>query len=536
MTIELAHTEHAPVENNSTKSSILVLGPAARELAGALLRLEANAVICSAVNLADAIELLRTKKFDHVLVDNRADGPAITLAVPRIAAVESAGKLTVLAGKTSKEQFASLHCVDTLIEAPYNPLQIAEALNIEVTDNRGNCVKDNGMRRRKDDTEVAQEPTPEIPLTNFPGTLARFIPGLTPLISLVYKNVALTMLCALFLAFISYGLMIVFFLTTDDWSSPLQLQRGHELVLKAERELGELKVKRNLVMEKLANAEQEAKAGRAALDRAKMLKTIIGSTIDQEIASQNETLENLGVDMNAITGVIDSYGSRDERNGERQKLKRAFAKRTITRNTYQHSMLNLSKVDESIVLLEEKLSSKREEERQRELAVEYLQHLDEHLHKTDDAEPVMQGITDYIPLTNQVIEMKQLIAGGSSRLNQSLHSKESLESSRELLSQSITELENTPMIRALTAPVNVLFVPYSNLHSFKQGDKLYACAFTLFWCSQVGTVGAPIGGEITTTHPFFGKPVRGQFVEANLTETSAAHKEIIHVGRPLFIF
>ena len=70
----------------------------------------------------------------------------------------------------------------------------------------------------------------------------------------------------------------------------------------------------------------------------------------------------------------------------------------------------------------------------------------------------------------------------------------------------------------------------------KQQTPIYTCTIAIFWCSNVGTVGERIGGEISTTHPFFGKPIRGQFVEANLTEKSAAQKEIIHVGRPPLFF
>ena len=92
------------------------------------------------------------------------------------------------------------------------------------------------------------------------------------------------------------------------------------------------------------------------------------------------------------------------------------------------------------------------------------------------------------------------------------------------------------MIRALDEPVNVLFVPYDNLDAYVKGERLYTCAIAIIWCSEVGTTGNPIGGEIVTTHPFFGKPIRGQFVEANLTEKSAAQKEIIHVGRPPLFF
>ena len=531
MNSQLVHTDIAPASDAQSNPTILVLGKAATQFAAALSRLQPKTEVKVANKLAEAIELLRANAFSRVLVDNRNDDPALTMAVPKIASLKSVEKLVVLTGEASEKQLANLQNVAQLIGAPYIPSQIADALAIETAGSDRIDSVDQGP-----DQNIDKDVDTTTALHGLFNAVVRFIPGLTPIISLIYKNVALSMLCALFLAFISYGLMIAFFLTNDDWSSPLQLQRGHELVLKAERELGELQVKRNLILEKLANAEHEVTESRAALARADMLSSIVGSTIQQEKASLNGNAQTLEAEIEALAGVLLSYGSRDQRQAQRHQIQQAFNKRLITRDNYQSSMLNLSKLEESTISLREKLSAKREAKRQRKLSVEYLAHLEQHLNDNEFQAPVMQGTAQYIPLTNQVIEMKQLTAAGSSKLSQALQSIKSLQDSEQILTQSIVELQDTPMIKALNSPVNVLFVPYNNIHSFEQGQKLYTCALALFWCSQVGSVGDPIGGEVTTTHPFFGKPIRGQFVEANLTETSAAHKEIIHVGKPLLIF
>ena len=82
----------------------------------------------------------------------------------------------------------------------------------------------------------------------------------------------------------------------------------------------------------------------------------------------------------------------------------------------------------------------------------------------------------------------------------------------------------------------MLFVPYENAGQYEKGNSLYSCAIGIFFCSQAGKVGDVIEGETVATHPFFNKPVRGSFVEAELTDQDAARKEIIHVKRRPLLF
>ncbi len=51
-----------------------------------------------------------------------------------------------------------------------------------------------------------------------------------------------------------------------------------------------------------------------------------------------------------------------------------------------------------------------------------------------------------------------------------------------------------------------------------------------------GTVEISLPGESNAVHPFFGKPIRGYFVEAILDDKNAGSQEIIHAERPPFFF
>ncbi|MDJ0612420.1 MAG: hypothetical protein QNJ29_02005 [Rhizobiaceae bacterium] len=548
MTIKLVHTENTPVET-SERARILVMGQAARGLAAALLRLRSTAEICAADTGAEALEFLRSGEFDHVLVDNREDG-ALALTIPALARVKSIGKLTVLAGPQSAETILAIPGVDDVIQSPYNPIEIAKSLGVEVVDSRTEDQPEDNLGRREHDidtpeihgeverasVETVEEEDMRPVYLKAMSALARVIPGLTPILSLLYKNIALTLLAALFVAFISYGVMIAYFLIAGDWSTPLQLQRGHETVIKAERERGELQVKRNLVLQQMADAQGKEERAQKDLDRADVLAQIVGSTLDQEIENQKDQEVLIDDDLKALEGVLGSYGSKASRQKERERLRSAFKRRVITRRNFQQSMLNLSEIEENIVNLNERISRKQNEQRLGSQAKAYLTQLKAQLSGGTSNGVIATGKAEFIPIANQVIEVQQIRAAANSDLTEATAAKSTLENSISVLTNSIKELESTPMIRALEQPVNVLFVPYDNINSYEAGEPLYTCAFAIFWCTKVGTVGDGIGGEIVTTHPFFGKPIRGQFVEANLTEKSAAQEEIIHVGRPPLFF
>jgi len=214
----LLHTGEAPVQEN-LRSRIMVMGPAAHGIAAALVRMQSNSEIHS------------------------------SLTIPALSRLDSIENITVLAGPQSSPSISALPGVASVITEPYNPLEIANSLGIEVRDSRSQTQHENNQGRRSEDKTADPEIHGEVEDTSadnleederplalrMVSALVNFIPGLTPLLSMLYKNLALTVLSALFIAFVSYGIMIAYFLTSGDWSSPLQLQRGHELVIKADK-------------------------------------------------------------------------------------------------------------------------------------------------------------------------------------------------------------------------------------------------------------------------------------------------------------
>ncbi len=547
--------------------TLLVIGAQSRALASALVRMRGNLTVVHATQVDEVLEVVAEHSFDHILVDNRDDG-ATALIIPRLARMGSITSLVVLAGPASAEAIRTISGVHRVFSPPFDAHAISACFGLDIEDDRKSVdVAENAPRRRaidaiagsgaatKTETQAPAAIQQDIKSPSAPERgrepglamraahsasdiswwAANLLPRLTPLFSVLYKNLALTVLAALFLAFIAYGVMIVFFLTSSSWSTPIALTPGHELVAKAERDLNELKVQRNLVSQQLSDATHSEKRSREALARAANLASIVRGTIVQERESRNRRASEMRDELESLREVIASIGSADKRRKDRQKLKSDYDRRLITRASYEAAVLSAAQLDRQIASMKAELSEKEATVQNSVQAVKFLDSLNAQLDPKVDS-VIDTGVAELVPLSNQVIEVRQTLSQANAELSTALDKREPLENSLSVINSGIDTLETTPLIRSLEKPVTVLFVPYDNLYRYTPGRGIYSCAIAVFWCSRAGEIGDKIPGEIATTHPFFGKPMRGQFVEADLTDPKAALKEVLHAVRPPLFF
>ena len=364
--------------------------------------------------------------------------------------------------------------------------------------------------------------------------LAHLLPRLTPVYSLVYKNLALVILGALFTAFVAFGVMITFFLTSNKWSAPITLSRGHELVIKVERELSDLNVRKNQISEQIDDAKKNLKSSEDELARARSLAGMIEGTISAEIKNRSEVRAEVETHNEALRNIARQYGN-DTLNPEfKGNLAREFDRRLINRNIFEAGKLAQLEAAHRTALIHNEIAANEVEISRLNSTLAALYGLSGHVEGTS-APMAGVGGADLVPLLNQVIEVRKGATEAASELKAAESRGALLSDSLETVESSITRIESTPLARAIHENVTVLFVPYENAGQYEKGASLYSCAIGIFFCSEAGKVGNVIEGETVATHPFFNKPVRGSFVEAQLTDQDAARKEILHVKRrPLF--
>jgi len=95
----------------------------------------------------------------------------------------------------------------------------------------------------------------------------------------------------------------------------------------------------------------------------------------------------------------------------------------------------------------------------------------------------------------------------------------------------LDELRGRPLYRALEAPTDVVFVPYTQAGAVVPGSDVIACHAGVFACRRVGTVRALVEGEVVTQDPW-GDPARGRYALVDLTESEAVQEKVLRVRSP----
>jgi len=207
----------------------------------------------------------------------------------------------------------------------------------------------------------------------------------------------------------------------------------------------------------------------------------------------------------------------------------------IDRNAYDSGTLGLLEAGQRLSGLEGDLEIAKDNVVSAEADIEMLKSLQKQL-KGGPMVTIAAASADLILLTKQAVDARSVFDQSKVQLVSAQRRLLLLGDSKEILDKRISELLQSPLGRAIGSKVYVIFVPYGNEKSFQPGTPLYSCALTVVICHRAGKVGAAVPGESNAVHPFFGKPIRGFFVEAILDDTGAASQEIIHAGRPPFFF
>ena len=262
---------------------------------------------------------------------------------------------------------------------------------------------------------------------------------------------------------------------------------------------------------------------------------MIEGTISAEIKNRSELKSETEKHTEALRSVAAQYGNDTLNPQFKGDLAREFDRRLINRNIFEAGKLAQLEAAHRTALIRNEIAANEVEINRLSSTLAALGALSGHVEGSQTPSAGMGG-ADLVPLLNQVIEVRKGAAEAASELKAAESRGALLANSLDTVRSSIAQIEATPLARAIKDDVTVLFVPYENAGQYEKGESLYSCAIGIFFCSEAGKVGNVIQGETVATHPFFNKPIRGSFVEAELTDQDAARKEIIHVKRRPLLF
>jgi hypothetical protein len=476
-------------------------------------------------DVATALQVARGRAHDVVIIDQRDESLATRLIVPLIADIGYPVKLVVISPFSNVGHYLKVPGVARVLTAPVRESQLVKVLGLDPN------------KRRHDKIKLATEPKIEASVPLKHKTFVQHVSdkGMA-LISTAYKRTAFVMLGVLFLAFTFYGFMIGFFLISSGWAAPQTLTAGNVLVDRVQKDLGDLRLGLNLNQQRISEASQQAAEATRAEEEAALLVSFAADTVEKEIVSRNRQIKVIDQNLFRTEKVRKIFAKQLKAGGMSDDLARLYGKRLIDRKSYSSNTLGLLEAGQRMAGIESQVDIMRSDRAQLEMQVLMLRSLKSQLQKDGEMSSITAASADLLLLTKQALDARAAFDTAKAQFAVSKKTEETLRNSQHVLETQIAKFENSTLGRAISQRVDVLFVPYSNAAQFQTGAALYSCKFTMVYCWKAGTVGQILPGEIDSVHPFFGKPIRGFFVEAHLTDTDAATHEIIHAKRPPFFF
>jgi hypothetical protein len=516
MTFSMVDATREAILSHTTKA--LFVGMPSIEISKILGNSAEDFEISQSKGTADTIALVIRNNFEYVVVDQSHEDVALSLLVPLLAGSEQTFKLIVVCQRSAVGKYLRIRGVDRVLAAPISTRQLRYALGI----------KPKPIEMSQEAPIAASDKAP-------PNLITHLRNRAVSLVSTCYKNAAFLLLAILFLSFCFYGLLIGFFLVSSTWGAPVTLSYGHELVTKIDQQINDMKVNANLISQRTSEAELEAVHATRAHEDARLLVGYVLDTVEKEIISKTARRKTLSSTEKRLAELKRTFERQLKQGGMSAGLADLYNKHLIDRRTFESGTLDLLDAGQKLSNLEGNLGDVRDEVSVFDANITMLKALKLQL-QGGPMESIQAASSDLMLLTKQAVDARSELEQTQAQLKSATSRQVLLANSKELLESRIAELQNSALGRAMSSRIDVIFVPYGNERNFAAGTPLYTCALTIVFCHSAGTVGANVPGESNAVHPFFGKPIRGYFVEAILADKTAASQEIIHAERPPFFF
>jgi hypothetical protein len=513
-----------PAPRTKTVPRVLYIGPVADELCNLLVNHVGRVEIAYEHEVQAAFAQMRRRQFDIVIVDQRDENLATRLILPVLQSLGYPVKPVVISSLSDVGHYLAIPGVARVLSAPIKEAQLLRILGLE--------------RRTRDSVETplkAPEPK-QLNQTQTKSSSRILSDGFMNIVSTLYKRSAFVLLSCLFVAFAFYGVLIAFFLLSPGWGAPMTLTRGHAMVNKVERDITETKVSLNLTEQRLSDDALVRVTAEKDLAEAEALVKYSAGTVKKEMQSRHRQSKVLTQSIKRLKKVRGQLEKQVNGKGPSADLERLYQKRLIDRSSYSAGTLNLIEAGQRLAAIEIEIDQAEGQITEFEMSQEMLASLEVALQEGKGLSGITATASDLLLLTKQASDALASRDLAKSKLISVGESRATLLKSQKVLTSQLAELEGSALARALIKRVDVVFVPYGNEAQFAEGGPLYSCSFTILWCSKAGVVGQSLPGEISSVHPFFGKPIRGSFVEVKLDTPDAAMREIIHGNRkPLFL-
>ena len=511
---------------------VLYMGPAsgADELCHILSAHIGKIDIAYQTDVQKAILLSQQRNYEIIVVDLRDNNHAAKLVVPLFCSLPSRPKIVVISPLSKVSDYLGIPGVARVLTAPVRPGQLWRVLELE------DPKRSVGIVEPSPNAAAEAEAPPKPAVVPRKSIVQWLSDHFMNLISTAYKRMAFILLFALFIAFTFYGVLIGFFLLSSGWAAPMTLTRGHMLVDKVEADIASLKVQINQNEQRQSDVALAQVTAKRELADATDLVNYVGGTIKKEITARKRQEKVFADGIARLERVKGKLEAELNGKGPVENLNALYARRLITKNYFEAGNFSLLEAHQRLVAIANEIDLSRSQLEDLRASMGMLVTLKEALVRGEDTTGITAGGGDLLLMNKQAVDALAARSVAKSKLATALESETTLSQSIAVLRQQLAATQSTALARAIDKRIDVLFVPYGNEQMFLKGTPLYSCRATIFFCSLAGHAGAVLPGEVVGVHPFFGKNIRGFFVEVQLDDEDAAMREIIHGYRKPFFF
>ncbi len=520
-----------------------------------------------ASGVEEGLKLARQLRRDVIIVDQRDASLATKLVLPLLASLDYELKLVVIASLSTVGAYLRIPGVARVISAPVRESQLVRILGLDPTKRRHDKIKLEDERNKEEAASTPRAVTasknlhPEAALTHPPHHATEALqipPDAKPLVaisepnkpwsvlisdfgmkivSIAYKRLAFFLLGSLFISFAFYGVLIGFYLVSDGWAMPQHLSLGRPSVDKTAREIVNLEVTYNSTKQRINEAQQRQKNALTNLMNAQAVVAYANDTAKKEIIDRKRKLGVVNRDIARTQRVQSSFDRQLAESGMEKNLAKLYARRLIEKRSLESGVLGLLETGQRVEGMKTQVDQLQADKAHIEQSIAMLKDLELYLKGDTKVANVNAATTELLLLTKQALDARTILDTARGDYLTATQALGELTRSNDQLQTEIALMESSTYGRATKEPVDVLFVPYTNASRYISGTPLYSCRLTMILCWRAGVVGEAVAGEVHVVHPFFGKPIRGSFVEVVLTDPEAVNKEVIHAGHaPFYLF
>lgn len=329
-----------------------------------------------------------------------------------------------------------------------------------------------------------------------------------------YRLLGFAILTAIVLALVGYISITVFYMGSDSWLVPTVVSPTDDKVLALHRELASLQNERDRIAGELVTAERVIAA------EQEFQKSFV-EAIQSDLAGRRSALSRVRQLARAAakTGEEIRRSTSDFAADSSQAMAQQYEAGMIDRHDMLGSKHQLAQISSSNLSLVERQAAF---EAQASELSRQASALDALLANRD------------VPLSYDVLEIKRDYDASKLEVANAIATRTTLLASLARQDHVIATLKTSAHLRALEKHATVALVPYSNLDHATPGTILYGCTFEMVWCHEVGTVVQVLPGEVQFRHPHRDSQVRGQMIEIKMTDSAAAHADVLFAGgKPL---